>query len=52
MNILEPEPERTLSQSNFQKISLALADALDKISELGHKNKEGKILLLGKIKKH
>lgn len=50
MNILEPEPERTLSQSNFQKISLALADAFDKISELSHKNKEGKILAFRKNK--
>ncbi|MCR8744423.1 transporter associated domain-containing protein [Romboutsia lituseburensis] len=50
MNILEPEPERTLSQSNFQKISLALADAFQKISELSHKNREGKILALKKNK--
>lgn len=50
MNILEPEPERSLSQSNFQKISIALAQVFNKLSDLDSKNTNGKILNFRKRK--
>ena len=51
MNILEPEPERSLSLSNFQKISIALAQVFNKLSDCDNKNTKGKILSFRKSKK-
>lgn len=50
MNILEPEPERCFSQSNFRKISTTLAKVFNKLSDLDSKNANGKILKFRKNK--